>query len=270
MNERTQFFRKEYLSHFILERVAKKLCVRGELETEQTATYWPEVPQTIAAHISHSGGLLNRGSLPRTATWTPTNWLQLTLTICGTRLYNCLTSTCFLWAYAIAPNSTRPQVKVIFRYLRLDVLVSWLTAGSRASMLHLYTISGTYSYFKLTVVYHWWDQLIFQIDYCIPPVVRCHISNLPLFTTGDILSHFKLTGITRWYIIIFLTIRLLPTVVHCRISNWPLFTTICHHQHHVPPPAQISLTLSRHSSLSSIAPSRSSSLYPVSVQSCCI
>ena len=43
-------------------------------------------------------------SLPRaatrtsTATRTPTNWLQLTQTVCGTGLYNCLTSTCFLWA----------------------------------------------------------------------------------------------------------------------------------------------------------------------------
>ena len=39
--------------------------------------------------------------------------------------------------------------------------------------------------------------------------------------------------------------------------------------HHVALPAQISLTLSRHLSLSSIIP-RSSSLYPVSAQSCCI
>ena len=37
-------------------------------------------------------------SLPRTATRTPTNWLQLTQAVCGTRLYNCLTPTFFLWA----------------------------------------------------------------------------------------------------------------------------------------------------------------------------
>ena len=40
--------------------------------------------------------------------------------------------------------------------------------------------------------------------------------------------------------------------------------------HHVAPPLQISLTLSRHPSLSSIAPGRSSMQYPVSTQSCCI
>ena len=42
-----------------------------------------------------------------------------------------------------------------------------------------------------------------------------------------------------------------------------------HHHHHVVPPALISLTLSRHSSLSSIASGRSSGLYPASSQSCC-
>ena len=45
---------------------------------------------------------------------------------------------------------------------------------------------------------------------------------------------------------------------------------IYHHHHHVAPPARISMTLSRHSSLSSIAPRRSSRLHPVSAQSCCV
>ena len=34
-------------------------------------------------------------SLPRTASRTPTNWPQLTQAVCGTWLYNCLTTTCF-------------------------------------------------------------------------------------------------------------------------------------------------------------------------------
>ena len=89
--------------------------IKPSLLTQQTATYWPQVPLTIAALLSHSAGLLNRGSrgpkpfagswfsLPRTATRTPTNWfqlteLQLTHAVCGTWLYNCLTATCFLWA----------------------------------------------------------------------------------------------------------------------------------------------------------------------------
>ena len=43
-----------------------------------------------------------------------------------------------------------------------------------------------------------------------------------------------------------------------------------HHHHLLVPPAQISLTLSRHSSLSFIASCRSSELHPVSSQSCCM
>ena len=49
-----------------------------------------------------------------------------------------------------------------------------------------------------------------------------------------------------------------------------LCAQLYHHQHHhVVPPARISLTLSRHFSLSFIASSRSSGLHPVSSQSCC-
>ena len=64
-DERTNFFRKIYLSHFIrngCERVAKGLRVRGELKTEQTATYWPPVHLSLAALLSRSDGSLNRGS----------------------------------------------------------------------------------------------------------------------------------------------------------------------------------------------------------------
>ena len=42
------------------------------------------------------------------------------------------------------------------------------------------------------------------------------------------------------------------------------------HHHHATLSAQISLTLSRHPSLSSIASSRSSELHPISALSCCI
>ena len=43
-----------------------------------------------------------------------------------------------------------------------------------------------------------------------------------------------------------------------------------HHYHHVVPQARISLTLSRHFSLSFIASGRSSGLHPVSSHSCCM
>ena len=115
-DERTHFFRKIYLSHFIrngCERVMKGLCVRGKLETEQTATYWPPVPLSLAALLSRSAGLLDRGSWGHIALcWvlvlTTASYLQLTdskLTepVCRTGLYNCLSSTCFLWASHLHP-----------------------------------------------------------------------------------------------------------------------------------------------------------------------
>ena len=84
-----------------------------QLETEQSATYWPPVPLSLATLLSRYAGLLNRGSwrlialywvlvLP-TASYLQLDWLQLTETVCGPGLYNCLTSTCFLWTSHLHP-----------------------------------------------------------------------------------------------------------------------------------------------------------------------
>ena len=106
-NEHTSL--EKYTFHTLFERIAKGLCVRGELGTEQTATYWPQVPLSLAALLSYSAGLLNRqswGPSPLLGAGSHCLKLQLELqlqltptksTLCGTRLYNCLTSTCFLW-----------------------------------------------------------------------------------------------------------------------------------------------------------------------------
>ena len=119
-NEHTSL--EKYTSHTLFSKGLWKGCVwEVSWRRRETATYWPQVPLTIAALLPHSAGLLNRGSegpsplsgagshygilsptgtrtRTVTATRTPTNWLQLTQTVCGTWLYNCLTSTCFLWA----------------------------------------------------------------------------------------------------------------------------------------------------------------------------
>ena len=131
-NEHTSL--EKYISHTLFERVAKGLCVRGELETEQTATYWPQVPLTIAALLSYSAGLFNRGSwgpkpsagswfsLPWTATWTPTNWLQL-----------------WHWVISLFDVHLLPVgiaiALVISWYLQPHAPVSRLTAGSKVNML---------------------------------------------------------------------------------------------------------------------------------------
>ena len=130
MNERKHFFIKIYLSHFILERVAKGLwkgwCwlfMRGELETGTdcyiltqsssedssissafwlgcaTVGHW--VLQALSLQADSHAGILS--PTDSNCNWN-SNW-QIRA-VCGTWLYNCLTFTCFLRAYASAPNST--------------------------------------------------------------------------------------------------------------------------------------------------------------------
>ena len=64
----------------------------------------------------------------------------------------------------------------------------------------------------------------------------------------------------------------IPCPLRCyNCQKFELYESWCHHcHHHVVPPARISLSFSRHPSLSSITPSRSSRLHPVSAQCCCI
>ena len=114
MNERTHFFIKIYLSHFILERVDAGCVWEVSWRRGQTATYWPQVLLTIAALLSYSGwaaqpwvtedpklSVCFRLSLRHLVS----NWLQLQLeltqAVCGTWLYNCLTSTCFCGSPAL-------------------------------------------------------------------------------------------------------------------------------------------------------------------------
>ena len=141
-DERTHFFRKIYLSHLI-----RKGCVRGELETEQTATYWPEVPLSLAVLLSCSAGLLNRGSRDPSPLWelvlTTASYLQLTEPVCGTGLYNCLTSTCFLWAphmHPIQPIHSQGYTLISSTGCTcyLHRCISYLTARPRVNMLQLY------------------------------------------------------------------------------------------------------------------------------------
>ena len=55
MNERTHFFIRIYLSHFILDRVDVGCVWEVRWRRGQTATYWPKVLLTIAALVPHFG-----------------------------------------------------------------------------------------------------------------------------------------------------------------------------------------------------------------------
>ena len=74
-------------------------------------SFWAAQPRVLRAHSP----MLGAGSLY--SILNPTNWLQLTEPICDTRLYNCLSSTCFFWASHL--HQFNPStVKVIPWYLR--------------------------------------------------------------------------------------------------------------------------------------------------------
>ena len=125
--------------------VAKGLCMRGELETEQTATYWPPVPLSFAALLSHSTGLLSRGS------WGPIAFCWVL--VLSTASYLHLTDSkltelpvtpgyIIVWRppasceHSICTQFNPSTVKVIPWYLRLDAPLPWSTAGSEVNMLH--------------------------------------------------------------------------------------------------------------------------------------
>ena len=145
-DERTHF-RKIYLTHFIrngYERVAKGLCVRGELVTEQTATYWPQISLSLAVLLSRSAGMLNRGSWGPSPLWelvlTTASNLELTEPVCGTGLYNCLTPTCFLWAshlHPVQPVHCQDYILISSTGCTcyLHRCIFYLTARPRANML---------------------------------------------------------------------------------------------------------------------------------------
>ena len=137
---------EKYTSHTLFERVAKGLHVRGELETEQTATYWltpPPVPLSLAALLSRSAGLLNRGS------WEPIAlcWVLVFSTASYLQRTDSKTNLSVAPGYIIVRHPPAScgrhmctqfnpsTVKVIPWYLRPDAPVPWSTAGSEVNML---------------------------------------------------------------------------------------------------------------------------------------
>ena len=130
MNKHTSL-EKIYLSHITWkgwEKVVKGLCVRGELETEQTATYWPQVPLTIATLLSHSAGLLNQGS------WGPKpsagSWFSLTRTatqtVCGNQVILLFDAHLLPVVIAIAPNSTHLRSRLYLDIFdRMHLFLDW-------------------------------------------------------------------------------------------------------------------------------------------------
>ena len=145
-DERTHFFKKIYLSHLFrngCQRATKGLCVRVELETQQTATYWPPVTSSLAALLSRSAGLLNQGSwgpiafcwvlVLSPASYLPLDWHQLTdLPVAPVYILVWRTPVSVASCTQFNPST----VKVIPWYLPPDAPVPWSMAESEVNTLH--------------------------------------------------------------------------------------------------------------------------------------
>ena len=101
---------EKYTSHTLFKMVAKGLRKGCVWEVSWRLNKLQHIdPQLLCLkqHLSRSTGLLNRGSWGLSPLWelalSTSSYLQLTDSklsepVCGPGLYNCLTSTCFLWA----------------------------------------------------------------------------------------------------------------------------------------------------------------------------
>ena len=111
-DERTQFFRKIYLSLYS-KGLRKGYCVKGELETEQRLQhidphssgfrsvsflfFWAAQPGTWGPASAGSGSHSTNWNTDFKL-WSPTDRLPV-----APGLYHCLTSTCFLYLRQDAP-----------------------------------------------------------------------------------------------------------------------------------------------------------------------
>ena len=113
-----------------------------------------------------------------------------------------------------------------------------------------------YIYIYIYII--WFGWVLWHINHCLSFNAN---SSLYIYIKYIWFGWFGLCGIST------ITVYLIPNALYTCILN--IYDHHNHH-HHVVPPARISLTLSRHFSLSFIASGRSSGLHPVSSHSCCM
>ena len=136
-DERTHFFRKIYLSHFI-ERVVCERWVGDWTDCNILTPSSSDYSSTSFSFCWAAQPGVTQGHKPSAESWfplpwtaTPTNWLQLTRTVCGTGLYNCLTPTCFPWAsqlHQIQPVHGQGYILISSTRCTCFLIDSWVEA----------------------------------------------------------------------------------------------------------------------------------------------
>ena len=154
------------------------------------------------------------------------------------------------------PNQTKPSSSLYYHFYSLELfrLISFVVSKNDLSI---------YIYLLDCYIWIWWNlerkflllRVMFKLyvieDYSSPLVVM----------PGSFSSR------TFW-----LTLAIyIDNIIHqTKMFQEGMKSHHHHHHHHVVPLAQISLTLSRHFSISFISSGRSSGLHPVSSHSCCM
>ena len=137
---------KKYTSHTLFEMVAKGLYVRGELETEQTTTYWPPSSSVFSSTSFSFCWATQSGVLRAHSPLLGAGSLYSILSPTDSKLTELPVAPGYITVWhppafrerRICTQFNPSTVKVIPWYLRPDAPVPWLTAGSKVNMLHIY------------------------------------------------------------------------------------------------------------------------------------
>ena len=138
-DERTHFFRKIYLSHFIRKGCERVMCERWVGDWTDCNILTPS--SSVFSSTSFSFCWAAQPGVLRVQPSLGASYFQLTEPVCGNGLYNSLTLTCFLWAshlHPIQPVHSQGYTLISSTGCTcyLHRCISYLTARLRVNMLH--------------------------------------------------------------------------------------------------------------------------------------
>ena len=156
-----------------------------------------------------------------------------------------------VWIVSTLPPTSNPFNNLLVTVLKASITIGIIVTFMFYSFFNSLARSRYLSFFSLSFNFIQWST----------GTVKSAILQVLFFCF--VVDYYKFWYSGRDYVI----------RVYVKITEefiWIKLEYMDHHHHHVVPQARISLTLSHHFSLSSIASGRSSGLHPVSSHSCCM